>query len=524
MRIQQLPENVRITGISSLLSKSQNYTEWLVGVFYRDKDNFWTKEKPLIKNLKFSNIPMLAKGRIYNADEATTYHYSKANFIIPNFDKFSNSDKAYFEYNLDICYQNKTFEKVQVKLPKLELARILFFQNSYLATSALQERVLDLDFATEQDYGKNVITVLPHCTLGKTLFEDIGFRNKLSWLLLNTNIKNSYNSIYQNLAENKMNDENDKNYEIWNFNFTLPPLHNLNFEIRGNLKDNILYVDEILSIRGINSGIIGEVIFEGDRFTQAVTTPSGAESSTQSNNKKEPSINDEAQANSDLSLQIIDTPQVVFEFANPIVSSIKRSRVVNNPGVQMSSNNEENEESNLDDSTVATDEATTTGNAPKGEFQNTADTTNRDTQYRQNFEALINSLEKIDLDGLALESHELPKVPRCKLYKKSDGNPRVLLVAKFQYKNQPFMAFEIDITDLENKRISTLIVRDNHENRDFDDLLEEIVRTSLKWSKIPFTQKVNLHHPKDFYDGVSNTQDMIDGWANRIEQALEQLL
>ena len=151
MRIQQLPENVRITGISSLLSKSQNYTEWLVGVFYRDKDNFWTKEKPLIKNLKFSNIPMLAKGRIYNADEATTYHYSKANFIIPNFDKFSNSDKAYFEYNLDICYQNKTFEKVQVKLPKLELARILFFQNSYLATSALQERVLDLDFATEQD-------------------------------------------------------------------------------------------------------------------------------------------------------------------------------------------------------------------------------------------------------------------------------------------------------------------------------------------------------------------------------------
>ena len=132
--------------------------------------------------------------------------------------------------------------------------------------------------------------------------------------------------------------------------------------------------------------------------------------------------------------------------------------------------------------------------------------------------------KKIDLDGLALECHELPKVPRCKLYKKSDGNPRVLLVAKFQYKNQPFMAFEIDITDLENKRISTLIVRDNHENRDFDDLLEEIVRTSLKWSKIPFTQKVNLHHPKDFYDGVSNTQDMIDGWANRIEQALEQLL
>lgn len=521
MRIQQLPENVRITGINSSLSKLKNHTEWLINVFYKDKNDFQREKKPLGRNLKFSNIPMLATGRIYNATEPTTPYYKKAKFTIKNLSNFSASNEDYFEYNVNISYKNKLYKQVQVKLSKLELGRVLFFQNAYLATLALQERVLDLDFTTQQDNGKNVITVLPHCPLAKSLFDDLGFRSKLAWVLLNPDIKTSYYSIYQNLMENKIN---DGTYDKWTFDFIPPLLSNLDFEIKGNLKDDkILYVEEILSIRGINSGIIGEVIFEGDRFTQEVNIPSGAESSTESSSIKETNISDEAEANSDLSLQLVDTPQVAFEFVNPIVSSIKRSRIVKKPGVQMSNNNEEHEESKLDDLTVATDEATTLGNVPKGEFQNTEDTTNRDTQYRQNFEALINSLEKIDLDGLALEWHELPKVPRCKLYKKLDGTPRILLEAKFQYKNHTFMIFEIDTTDLKNKRLSTLIVKDNHEITDFDYLLKEIVRTSLTWSKMPFTQKVNLHHPKDFYSGFADIQDMINGWAIRIQQALEQL-
>ena len=56
----------------------------------------------------------------------------------------------------------------------------------------------------------------------------------------------------------------------------------------------------------------------------------------------------------------------------------------------------------------------------------------------------------------------------------------------FQYKNQSFMVFEVDTTDLEKKRLSTLIVKGNYEISESDELLEEIVRTSLSWSKLPF--------------------------------------
>ena len=93
----------------------------------------------------------------------------------------------------------------------------------------------------------------------------------------------------------------------------------------------------------------------------------------------------------------------------------------------------------------------------------------------------------------------------------------------FQYKNQSFMVFEVDTTDLEKKRLSTLIVKGNYEISESDELLEEIVRTSLSWSKLPFSKKINLNHPKEFYIGSSNTQNMIEGWSNRILQSLENL-
>lgn len=185
----------------------------------------------------------------------------------------------------------------------------------------MQERVLDIDFfPIKQDNSKNIITVLPHCSLAKTLFEELGFRSKLSWLLLNSNIKTSYYSIYQNLEENKT--QGDK-YDKWRFSFTPPPLINLSFKVKGYLNNiEILYVDEVLSISGIDSGIEGEVEFLGNLFTQEVTTPDGIEILTQFNNTKEPSISD-YEANSDIPVQIIETPQVEFEFISPIHSLIK---------------------------------------------------------------------------------------------------------------------------------------------------------------------------------------------------------
>mgnify|MGYP006921530264 FL=1 len=164
-------------------------------------------------------------------------------------------------------------------------------------------------------------------------------------------------------------------------------------------------------------------------FTQTVIIQSGAEASTQNNAIKEPSISDEHQANSDMSIQLIETPVVTFEFLKPIISSIKPDKKIKKPG--LGPTDESDEQNKVESITVATDEASTLGNMRKGEFQNTEDITVRDTQYRQNFIALIASLEKLNLENLTFHYHELPRVPRCKLYRKIDGNFRTLLEVKF---------------------------------------------------------------------------------------------
>lgn len=522
MRIQKLPSDVMITGLETSLYRAKTYNEWLVTVYYKELARLKDKQEPKPVGLRFSNMPMLAKGRIYNTTEPTKPYYKEASFVIDSLSNLSTSDKYNFEVIMDINYEKHFYKQIAVKIPKLELARILFFHNAYLASSSLQERTLDLDFSVKKVDDKNIITVLPHCSLVKTLFDDLGFRSKLSWLLLNPNIKNSYYSIYQNLVEHKTQDDK---YERWVFNFTPPPLMNAKFQVKGYLnKNGILYVDEILGVSGISSGIQGEVVFEGDIFTEEAVIQSGAETSTQANTIKEPNISDEHQANSDMSTQLIETPVTIFEFLTPIVSSIKRSRTVKKPSIQINEDDDKNELSEIELLTVATDEATITGTVPKGEFQNTEDITPRDIQYRQSFIALIASLEKLNLENLTFCYHELPRVPRCKLYRKTDGNFRTLLEAKFQYNNQSFSLLEVDTTDLEKKRLSTLIVKDTYKVEDFNELLKDVVRTSITWSKIPFTQKVNINHPKDFYSGVADLEIMIESWSERILNSLNSLI
>ena len=178
--------------------------------------------------------------------------------------------------------------------------------------------------------------------------------------------------------------------------------------------------------------------------------------------------------------------------------------------------------------TVATDEATVLGTVRKGDFDNTDDKSNKDSLFRQNFDGLLKTLEKLDLQDFNDEYLELPYVPRCRLYMKSDGNERTILQARFGYKGQKFALFEIDTTDYvkKKKRLSTLIVALDDENFERAPLkfLQDIVKNSLRWPKINFGKKVNLSHPKDFYTGTSDSETMIENWSQRIENVLYQLI
>ena len=70
----------------------------------------------------------------------------------------------------------------------------------------------------------------------------------------------------------------------------------------------------------------------------------------------------------------------------------------------------------------------------------------------------------------------------------------------------------------------TIIIKDSYKVKDFDDLLKDVVRASITWSKIPFTQKVHLSHTKDFYSGVTDLETMIESWSEQILTSLDLLM
>lgn len=238
-------------------------------------------------------------------------------------------------------------------------------------------------------------------------------------------------------------------------------------------------------------------------------------------------INEIENANSDLQPQIIKAPKVTFEFLEPISSKIKPKTMVDKSIVKPV-NEDGNAETNGLMTTVATDEATISGTVRKGDFDNTDDKSHKDLLFRQNFKGLLDALEKLDLQAFNDDYLELPYVPRCRLYMKSDGNERTMLQARFVYKGQKFALFEIDTTDYvkKKKRLSTLIVALDYENfeRVPFEFLQGIVKNSLRWPKINFGKKVNLNHPKDFYTGTFDSEAMIDTWSQRIENSLNQLI
>lgn len=171
--------------------------------------------------------------------------------------------------------------------------------------------------------------------------------------------------------------------------------------------------------------------------------------------------------------------------------------------------------------TVATGEETILGTVRKGEFDNTDDKSNKDSLYRQNFETLLNSLKRLNLEDFSYDYLKLPYVPRYRLYMKSNGNERNILQVKFSFNGQKFALFEIDTSDYvrKKKRLSTLIVALDDEN--FErvplDFLQGIVKKSLGWPTINFGRKVNLSHPKDFYNTTSDDEAIIDNWSQHIE-------
>ena len=529
MKIVGLPDDVFLTNIGSLW-RGDGYKDWLVTVNYISNRN----EKGF-KSIKFSNAPTLCRGRMYSDDFNGSKKGPVFEFTIEDLEYWSDIEyfhAKYFESPSPITLSSvgTTIDSGKTSaiccIPKFELARVLFFYNEYLATASLEERVLSADFYTSFIDERHIIEVLPHCSLTAQDFKDDVLRSHLAWLLLNNEVRQSYESIRKNLKD-KVRSKN--NYENWVLNFTPPPLKNIKIKARFYKNQNGVYrVDEILSISNLISNIGPNVDFVGEDFVdnrQSINPLANEIKAKPQNKDNSHTIDDAQEADVDRSKQTIMTPQVALQFQDPIKTSIDYGKVNSHNGPKIA------DEEGIDDepktTIVATDEATIFGNVPKGDFQNIQDNSDHTINNAKDFQAIIRLLEyfkaKHSINDLAIQYHELFKVKGFRRHTTKDGRLRNMMEARFQYANQNFSIFEVYTEDI-NTRLSTLIVKvDSYDQleRKMYRFMTNIVKSSISWKDAAalFSNYETLNHPIGFYEKEFDER-MLQKWLNGLESKL----
>lgn len=487
MKIKNYPEDAKITFLGEIF-KFNHLKRWNIKLGIRDGNNL------LVKHTRLSNLPAFARGRYLNPSDGQC---RKGGYKI-DLDIESNKDWTvsidpknrgyYFSFN----FNRGTPESpniIHVRIPQIELARVLFFHNAYLARNCIDHGILDREFCINPlDSTTTVIHVLPHCSFPIGQFNNEGIRRLLAWIILDENARQTYNSIARYFTLEA------KKFEVktsWRFHFDLPLLEDIALKTIGyfDAENQEYTVFEITDLHNIKTSLPRQICYESPKFKSGKTSGSNGGSSGSGQDNDDPSVDDEADSNSKTTQ--VKIPQTSLSFADPS----ETKKVVKKKTRRGSSG--ELDATEYEELGVGTDESTVNGNGPKGEFNGLEDDSDVIALYTQRFDAF-----KLLVKQLALKHHlkyeeklhYLQKVGRSRLHQTLDKNRRSLLEVKLFIDNKWYVVLEIDMSD-NLKPLSTLIVQVNDMNQwnnNFGEFSKIIVKNSLRWPSIETLQGVGV--------------------------------
>jgi hypothetical protein len=192
-----------------------------------------------------------------------------------------------------------THKDIQIHLPHIELARVLFFHNAYLSKAALDQRKLTTEYYIVPEEHQTIIHVHEFCGFPPNQYDSVGMRRLLSWILLDTEARASYESISKHFSIEQVK---TKTQTFWNFNFAPPSLigAEITMKVYFSEKSQQYYVNEIIGIANLPTDISNEVIFCSPKFTVKNSyEKTGGNSGGRNTSNDDPTIDDEKEADSD---------------------------------------------------------------------------------------------------------------------------------------------------------------------------------------------------------------------------------
>jgi len=528
-RIDGFSDDSLINGIGSLFRRIEG-SRWYINIF-----TFPVKKER--SYLTLSQATLLARQRILNSKTKTSKNGYLKSFTINDTSNWQKAKvknypalKVYFKGDSEqYCFIFKIDDDITVYLPQFELARALFFHDGYLSRTAMTPDVLQAEFDVKvnEDAGIASIDVMPNCTYKLEHFSEPSCRKILSWILINENVRRSYESIGKNQL---LNGKDRGQYRVWDFQFEPPLLENTRFSVKGwfNPDSNAMFVNEIKGLAGIPIELPEKVLFSHPNFTKDVSGKGNGGYAAGIDRPYEHNIDNDASASSENKTIIIRPPCIALSF-NKAVETIKVSKKN-----RISSNGKQDNdtpESNSKD--VSTEEATTMGELPNADWDNIDDQTDDSHLYLNKFDGFFKMLELLKknhgCDVTVYSLRKLPNIPRCKKHLlTTDSNPRCLAVVKVLFCGTTYFALEVDTSDAD-KAISTALLNFK-KPYSIEDLLLEIeimlLKNSLRWPKKHFDVLCGLgnhkgiSHPKSKHQGSIDSDD-INNWAIRFFNKLK---
>tara|TARA_R110002074_G_scaffold373069_2_gene548834 strand:+ start:93343 stop:94950 length:1608 start_codon:yes stop_codon:yes gene_type:complete len=524
-KFEGLGNNVKIKSLGPLFRKIDG-PRWGVNV------GFYSKQEK--SSLTMSNAHVLVINGVLNPTKghdatgwkdyfrikSTQQWDTKESKECPAIERLSGIDAS------QNCFVFKIEDGKTVYLPQFELARALFFHDSYLSRTAIESDCLaaEFDVRVVQEARKAIINVMPSSGYPLKKFNDPGCRRMLSWVLLDPDARSSYESIgkYQKL----------KGYEVglyrhWNFQFDPPALCGAQLSVRGKFdpKTNCLFVFEIYAIHNLKADIPEVVEIYHPDFTESVQGAGAGACAIIEQPSEGYMVHDGGDANMNNQSTIIQSSSLDIEFNK----AFKTSKVA--------AKQKQSSSGKLDDAlsdgtltAVSTEEASGGQGLPSADWNNVNDITDDAHLYENKFTCFRKMIDLIVAkDGCTIKSEQIRKLPKLRGYSKhllsTDANPRCVAVIEMTVRNKTIHILEVDTSDAD-KSLSTQVIKiknpDNWDN-DLKELEKQLIKSSLCWPTKTLTwvagkgQFRGMSHPKtDSKNKGVLSSDSIANWADRL--------
>lgn len=532
VKIDHIAKDMKLKKIGTLFKKN-NSKDWEINLFLENE----TKALERIST-NFSNANLLRKNSYLDPNQQCSKGY-KLRFQISStrdwqssIDTINLPNRRFVEHSflfdaVRVDQSGKRMsEVIKIKLPQFELARSLFLFTPYLSRSSVMENSLSIDFDIVSNPNQYIINILPACSYPISSFNDAGIRQILAWILLDPDVRESFESISQFCT--KYGYDVDQ-YRMWSFCFKPPQLSEVIFDAYGYYKAETseFFVNEISGFTNISSHVSKkEVEFYSDKFIKSKSGGKDANSSGTTNNGIESVIKDDEEGNSD-DVRIIEVPQTHFGFTESIktLKTSKKSKHRNHgtKDQELPSTNQTTE--------VSTNEPIFEGNIPYAEFNGVEDATEDLHLYLDRFSAFQQMIDLFckenAVENFSFILHKLPNIQGHSKHIKLDGRPRCVAEVSFQLNGQNIVILEVDTSD-NRKPLSTRVLslkdRNQWTQTDRSKVLELLVTRCLRWPKGIFKHTCHknstLNHPRMDVNSQQISNHELIGWASRLSKTI----